>query len=340
MTSRVAVYGAGSWGTAFSLILADAGREVTLWGRRPELVDAINATGVNGDYLPGVQLPERVRATADPAEAAREADIVVLAVSAQYARPLLEAWREQWTPRTVFVSLMKGVELGTNQLMSEVIAETTGAGPDRIAVLSGPNLAREIVQRKPAASVVACADEDTAALVQSACHTPYFRPYTNHDVIGCELGGAIKNVIALAVGVTDGMGLGDNAKAALVTRGLAEATRLGTAMGADPLTLAGLAGMGDLVATCSSTLSRNHSFGYRLGQGLTVDEAREQTKQTAEGVASCKAISALGQRHAVELPITEAVVDIIHGGQNPKDVVEALMSRATKPEGLGTRSTP
>lgn len=335
MTSRVAVYGAGSWGTAFSVVLADAGREVALWGRRPEQVDMINATGVNADYLPGVQLPERVRATADPAEAAREADIVVLAVSAQYARPLLEAWREQWTPRTVFVSLMKGVELGTNRLMSEVIAETTGAGSDRIAVLSGPNLAREIVQRKPAASVVACADEDTAALVQDACHTPYFRPYTNRDVIGCEIGGAIKNVIALAVGVTDGMGLGDNAKAALVTRGLAEATRLGAAMGADPLTFAGLAGMGDLVATCSSTLSRNHTFGYRLGQGLTVDETRELTKQTAEGVASCKAISALGHRHAVELPITEAVVDIIHGGQNPKDIVEALMSRATKPEGLG-----
>ncbi|MYR40484.1 NAD(P)H-dependent glycerol-3-phosphate dehydrogenase [Streptomyces sp. SID5910] len=334
-SSRVAVYGAGSWGTAFSAVLADAGREVTLWGRRAELVDAINATGVNGDYLPGVQLPRGVRATTDPAEAAREADIAVLAVSAQYARPLLDEWRELWAPRTVFVSLMKGVELGTNRLMSEVIAETTGAGPDRIAVLSGPNLAREIVHRKPAASVVACADEGTAAFVQDACHTPYFRPYTNHDVVGCELGGAIKNVIALAVGVTDGMGFGDNAKAALVTRGLAEATRLGEAMGADPLTLAGLAGMGDLVATCSSTLSRNHSFGYRLGQGLTVDEARELTKQTAEGVASCEAIQALGHRHAVELPITEAVVDIIHGGQDPKDVVEVLMSRATKPEGLG-----
>lgn len=335
MTSRVAVYGAGSWGTAFSLVLADAGREVTLWGRRPELVDAINASGVNGDYLPGVQLPSRVRATADPAEAARGADIVVLAVSAQYARALLEAWRELWTPRTVFVSLMKGVELGSNQLMSEVIAETTGAGPDRIAVLSGPNLAREIVQRKPAASVVACADEKTAEIVQAACHTPYFRPYTNGDVVGCELGGAIKNVIALAVGVTDGMGLGDNAKAALVTRGLAEATRLGAAMGTDPLTFAGLAGMGDLVATCSSTLSRNHSFGYRLGQGLTVSEAKELTTQTAEGVASCKAVSALGQRHAVELPITQAVVDIIHNGQDPNEVVDALMSRAPKPEGLG-----
>ncbi|MYR62731.1 NAD(P)H-dependent glycerol-3-phosphate dehydrogenase [Streptomyces sp. SID625] len=332
--THVAVYGAGSWGTAFSLVLADGGCEVTLWGRRPELVDAINATGVNGDYLPGVQLPAGVRATADPAEAARDAKIVVLAVSAQYARPLLESWRELWSPGTVFVSLMKGVELGTNQLMSEVIAETTGAWPDRIAVLSGPNLAREVALRKPAASVVACPDEGTAGLVQNACHTPYFRPYTNRDVVGCELGGAIKNVIALAVGVTDGMGLGDNAKAALITRGLAEATRLGAAMGADPLTLAGMAGMGDLVATCASDLSRNHSVGYRLGLGMTVEEAQHLTKQTAEGVASCKAVRALGRWNQVDMPITEAMVDIIHRGENPKDVVDALMSRATKSEAL------
>ncbi|EGX59355.1 NAD(P)H-dependent glycerol-3-phosphate dehydrogenase [Streptomyces zinciresistens K42] len=310
---------------------------MTLWGRRPELVDAINATGVNGDYLPGVQLPDSVRATADPAVAAREADIAVLAVSAQHARPLLEEWRPLWSPSTVFVSLMKGVELGTNRLMSQVIAETTGAGPDRVTVLSGPNLAREIVQRKPAASVVACADHNTAERVQTACHTAYFRPYTNSDIVGCELGGAVKNVIALAVGVTDGMGLGDNAKAALVTRGLAEATRLGVAMGADPLTFAGLAGMGDLVATCSSTLSRNHSFGYRLGEGLTVEEAKKATTQTAEGVASSKAVSALGERYGVELPITAAVVDIIHNGQNPTDVVDALMSRTPKPERFGDR---
>ncbi|MFJ6725625.1 NAD(P)H-dependent glycerol-3-phosphate dehydrogenase [Streptomyces sp. NPDC091281] len=334
MARRAAVYGAGSWGTAFSLILADAGCEVALWGRRPELVDAINATGVNDAYLPGARLPGAVRATTDPGAAALGADLVVLAVSAQHARPLLEDWRELWTPETVFVSLMKGVELGTGKLMSEVIAETTGAGPGRIAVLSGPNLAREVVERRPAASVVACADEGTAALVQAACHTPHFRPYTNNDVVGCELGGAVKNVIALAVGVTDGMGLGDNAKAALVTRGLAEATRLGVAMGADPLTFAGLAGMGDLVATCSSALSRNHTFGRHLGAGLTVAEARGRTTQTAEGVASCRAVDALGARHAVELPVTRAVVDIVHGGRDPEEVVGALMARAPRPEGL------
>ncbi|EST17987.1 NAD(P)H-dependent glycerol-3-phosphate dehydrogenase [Streptomyces roseochromogenus] len=330
--SRVAVYGAGSWGTAFSLVLADADCEVTLWGRRPALVEAINETRSNPDYLPDVTLPANVKATSDPAEAARGADIAVLAVSAQSARPLLDAWQALWEPRTVFVSLMKGIELGTGKTMSEVIAETTSARPERIAVVSGPNLAGEIVARKPAASVAACTDEDTAALVQAACRTPYFRPYTNTDVIGCELGGAIKNVIALAVGLTDGMGLGDNAKAGLMTRGLAEATRLGAAMGADPLTLAGLAGMGDLIATCSSTLSRNHTFGAHLGRGLSVQEAKTQTRQTAEGVASCKAIYDLGRRHHIEMPITETVVDIIHNGQSPQSAVRTLMSRAVKPE--------
>ncbi|MFJ1607085.1 NAD(P)H-dependent glycerol-3-phosphate dehydrogenase [Streptomyces sp. NPDC088253] len=332
MSRRVAVYGTGSWGTAFTQVLADAGCEVTLWGRRAALVDAINDTRANPDYLPQVKLPDSVRATTDPAEAAHGADIAVLAVSAQSARPVLEGWAGQWWPRMVFVSLMKGVELGTGRLMSEVIAETTGARPDRIAVLSGPNLAAEIVARKPAASVVACPDESTAALIQMACHTPYFRPYTNTDVIGCELGGAIKNVIALAVGITDGMQLGDNAKAALVTRGLAEATRLGVAMGADPLTLAGLAGVGDLVATCSSTLSRNHTFGAHLGRGLSVAEAQAATTQTAEGVASCKAIQGLAERHGVEMPITRAVVDIIHGGREAVQAVQELMGRTPKSE--------
>lgn len=332
MTRRVAVYGAGSWGTAFSLVLADAGCEVTMWGRRAALVDAINKTRSNPDYLPKVKLPEGVRATTDPVEAARDADVAVLAVSAQYARGLLQDWAEQWRTDTVFVSLMKGVELGSGKLMSEVVAETTGAPPGRIAVVSGPNLAAEIVDRKPAASVVACVDKSTAAAVQTACHTPHFRPYTNTDVVGCELGGSVKNVIALAVGVTDGMGLGDNTKAALVTRGLAEATRLGAAMGADPLTFAGLAGMGDLIATCSSTLSRNHTFGAHLGRGLSVEEARAATTQTAEGVASCKAIQGLAERHGVDMPITRAVVDMIHSGRTTEHVVEDLMSRAPTSE--------
>jgi glycerol-3-phosphate dehydrogenase (NAD(P)+) len=338
MSHRIAVYGAGSWGTAFSLVLADAGCDVLLWGRRRHVVDAINATGSNPEYLPGVTLPANVRATTNPAEAACGAGTAVLAVSAQSARLLLSEWTDLLEPDTVLVSLMKGVELGTGMLMSEVIADVTGAGPERIAVVSGPNLAGEIVSRKPAASVVACADEATAVLLQTACRTQYFRPYTNTDVIGCELGGAIKNVIALAAGITDGMGLGDNTKAALVTRGLAEATRLGVAMGADPLTLSGLAGMGDLIATCSSTLSRNHTFGTHLGRGLTVAEATVQTKQTAEGVASCKAINGLGRRHNIEMPITETVVDIIHNGRNPRHALRTLMARTARPEAYTDRS--
>lgn len=250
--TRVAVFGTGSWGTAFAMILADAGCEVTLWARRPEVADAVNNTRTNPEYLPGLELPSSVRATTDPAEAARDAEFTVLTVPSQTLRANLAEWASLLPSDTVLVSLMKGVELGTAKRMSEVIAEVAKAPADRVAVLTGPNLAGEIAARQPAAAVVACADEAVANRLQAACHTPYFRPYTNTDVVGCELGGAVKNVIGLAVGIADGMGLGDNTKASLMTRGLAETTRLGLAMGADPHTFSGLAGMGDLIATCSS----------------------------------------------------------------------------------------
>ncbi|MFP8962723.1 NAD(P)H-dependent glycerol-3-phosphate dehydrogenase [Streptomyces nanhaiensis] len=330
--TRVAVYGTGSWGTAFAMVLADAGCEVTLWGRRAELAEAVNTTRTNPDYLPGVVLPEAVRATTDPAEAASGARFTVLAVPSQTLRGNLSAWRPLLPPDTVLVSLMKGVELGTAKRMSEVIEEVAGAGPDRIAVLSGPNLAREIAERQPAASVVACRDEEVARGLQAACHTPYFRPYTNTDVVGCELGGAVKNVIALAVGIADGMGLGDNAKASLITRGLAETTRLGLAMGADAHTFAGLAGLGDLVATCSSPLSRNHTFGTNLGRGMTLAETVAATRQTAEGVKSCESVLDLARRHDVDMPITETVVDIVHDGKPPLVALKELMSRSAKAE--------
>ncbi|MFJ7998528.1 NAD(P)H-dependent glycerol-3-phosphate dehydrogenase [Streptomyces sp. NPDC096310] len=329
---RIAVFGAGSWGTAFAMVLADAGCEVALWGRRPELVDTINATSVNPDYLPDVTLPSGITATADASEAAKGAAVAVLTVTAQSLRANLTAWAPLIAGDTVLVSLMKGVELGTAKLMSEVIADVTGAGPERIAVISGPNLAGEIVRRQPAASVVACGDMAVAQRLQAACHTPYFRPYTSTDVIGCELGGAVKNVIALAVGIADGVGLGDNTKAALITRGLAETTRLAHAMGANPQTLAGLAGMGDLVATCSSPLSRNHTFGANLGRGLTVSETAAVTQQTAEGVSSCESVLDLARRHGVDMPITETVVSIVHGGKSPQDAIKELMSRSAKPE--------
>jgi glycerol-3-phosphate dehydrogenase (NAD(P)+) len=330
--TKAAVFGTGSWGTAFAMVLADAGCEVTLWGRRTGPVEAINTTRTNPDYLPGTELPRSVRATTDPAEAARGAEFTVLAVPSQTLRGNLAEWAPLLPADTVLVSLMKGVELGTAKRMSEVIGEVAKAPPERVAVLTGPNLAKEIAARQPAASVVACRDEDVARRLQAACHTPYFRPYTNTDVVGCELGGAVKNVIALAVGIADGMGLGDNAKASLITRGLAETTRLGLAMGADAPTFAGLAGMGDLVATCSSPLSRNHTFGTNLGRGMTLEETIAVTKQTAEGVKSCESVLDLARRHDVDMPITETVVSVVHDGKPPLVALKELMSRSAKPE--------
>ncbi|MGW1227864.1 NAD(P)H-dependent glycerol-3-phosphate dehydrogenase [Streptomyces sp. NPDC001478] len=329
---KAAVFGTGSWGTAFGMVLADAGCEVTLWGRRAEVADAVNTTRTNPDYLPGIELPASVRATTDAAEALRGADFAVLAVPSQTLRANLAAWTPHLEPRTVLVSLMKGVELGTAERMSEVVQEVTGVGADRVAVVTGPNLAREIAERRPAAAVVASTDEAVARRLQAACHTSYFRPYTSTDVVGCELGGAVKNVIGLAVGIANGMGLGDNAKGSLITRGLAETIRLGVAMGADPLTFSGLAGLGDLVATCSSPLSRNNTFGTNLGRGMTLQEAIEATKQTAEGVKSCESVLDLARRHGVDMPITETVVGIVHEGKSPLVAVKELMSRTAKAE--------
>jgi glycerol-3-phosphate dehydrogenase (NAD(P)+) len=329
---RAAVFGTGSWGTAFAIVLADAGCEVTLWARRAEVADAVNSTHSNPDYLPGVELPAAVRATSDPAEAVAGADFAVLAVPAQTLRGNLASWAPLLASETVLVSLMKGVELGSAMRMSEVIEDVAKVGEDRIGVVTGPNLAREIAARMPAAAVVACRDEAVARRLQAACHTPYFRPYTNTDVVGCELGGAVKNVIGLAVGIADGMGLGDNAKGSLITRGLAETTRLGLAMGADPMTFSGLAGLGDLVATCSSPLSRNHTFGTNLGRGMTLEETIAVTRQTAEGVKSCESVRDLARRHGVDMPITETVVDIVHEGKPPAVALKELMSRSAKPE--------
>ncbi|MEU8547034.1 NAD(P)H-dependent glycerol-3-phosphate dehydrogenase [Streptomyces roseoverticillatus] len=330
--TRCAVYGTGSWGTAFAMILADAGCEVTMWGRRAAVVEAINTTRTNPDYLPGTELPPSVRATTDPAEAARGAAFTILAVPSQTLRGNLTEWAPLLPADTVLVSLMKGIELGTAKRMSEVVEEVAKVSADQVAVLTGPNLAKEIAARQPAAAVVACRDESVAKRLQAACHTAYFRPYTNTDVVGCELGGAVKNVIALAVGIADGMGLGDNAKASLITRGLAETTRLGLAMGADAHTFAGLAGMGDLVATCASPLSRNRTFGASLGRGMTLAETVAVTKQTAEGVKSCESVLDLARRHGVDMPITETVVEIVHEGKPPLVALKELMSRSAKPE--------
>ena len=329
---RAAVLGAGSWGTTFAKVLADAGCDVALHARRPELVQAISADGENRDYLPGIRLPSAVRATGDAAEALDGADVVVLAVPSQSLRENLTAWTPLLPPDATLLSLMKGIELGTTKRMSEVICEVTGAGADRVAALSGPNLAREIAEEQPAATVIACTDADRAAALQAACHTRYFRPYTNTDLVGCELGGALKNVIALACGVAEGLGFGDNTRASLITRGLAETARLGLELGAELTTFAGLAGLGDLVATCSSPLSRNRTFGEKLGRGMTVQEVQESTRQTAEGVKSCRSVLDLARAHGVDVPITEAVVRVCHEGESAAQMVREIMSREAKPE--------
>lgn len=332
---RVATFGAGSWGTACSMVLAEAGCDVAMWARRAELCAAINDTSTNPDYLPGVSLPDRLRATHDPAEAASGADVVVLAVPSQTLRDNLTAWVPVLPPDAVLVSLMKGIELGTAKRMSEVIKEVTGRPGGGVAVLSGPNLAREVAQRQPAASVIACADESVAQRLQQHFHTPYFRPYTNTDVVGTELGGAVKNVIALAVGMAVGLGFGDNARASVITRGLAETARLGAALGADVYTFQGLAGLGDLIATCSSPLSRNRTFGEKLGQGLSVAEIAASTRQVAEGVKSCESIIDLARRSGVDMPIVEHVAYVVRGEISPTDMLRAFVSRSAKPERHG-----
>jgi glycerol-3-phosphate dehydrogenase (NAD(P)+) len=274
-----------------------------------------------------------VRATTDPAQAVDGAEVVVLAVPSQTLRANLGEWRAVLPPDSVLVSLMKGIELGTSKRMSEVVAEVTGAPAERVAVVSGPNLAKEIALRQPSASVVASADEALAEKLQQTFLTAYFRPYTNTDVVGVELAGAVKNVIALAVGMAAGMGMGDNSKASIITRGLAETTRLGLALGADAGTFAGLAGIGDLVATCMSPLSRNRTFGENLGLGMTLEDVVGRTRQTAEGVKSCESILALARAHDVDMPITEHVVAAVHDGLPPREIVRRIMSRSAKSEG-------
>lgn len=330
-----AVMGAGSWGTTFAQVLCDAGTDTVLWCRRPELAEAIRVSRRNPDYLPDIVLPDSLRVTADPAQALDGAEFVVLAMPAQTLRENLARWSGLIPPAALLVSLIKGIELGTCQRMSEVIGEVTGWPAEQIAVITGPNLAREIAERQYAATVAACADPQAAERLQKACHTGYFRPYTNPDVVGCELGGAVKNVIAVAVGIAIGMGLGDNTRAMLITRGLAEIARLGAALGAEQHTFAGLAGMGDLVATCSSPLSRNRTFGEKLGRGLTLAEVTATTSQVAEGVKSSMSVRELAQAHGVEMPITEVVVAVVQENLDVRQAALLLASRSAKPERYG-----
>ena len=329
---RVAVMGAGSWGSVFSMILSDANCDVTLWARSSAVADDINSTHINHAYQPDLILPANVVATANPDQALTDADLVVLAMPAQTLRSNLTSWSNSIPSEAVIVSLIKGVELGTAERMTEVIAEVAKVKAEQVAVVSGPNLAHEIAAKEPAATTVACSNEVFARRIQDACTTEYFRPYYTTDVVGVEIAGAVKNVIALANGMAVGLGYGENSQSALMTRGLAEMSRLGVALGANPLTFAGLAGVGDLIATCQSPLSRNRTIGVYLGEGKTIAQAQTLTKTTSEGVQSCQSILDLATRHGVEMPITEQVVNVIHHGTSSEKVLKAFMSRPTTAE--------
>jgi glycerol-3-phosphate dehydrogenase (NAD(P)+) len=333
---RVAVIGAGSWGTAVAL-LAAGDAEVRLWARRPGLAEAMARTRSNPDYLDGVALPESVRPTASLAEALAGADVVVMAVPSHGFRAVIEQAGDAIPTTTPVLSLTKGIEAGTMLRMTEIVCEVLGHDPSRAGVLTGPNLAREIIAGQPALAVVAFEDPTVAVTVQGLFMSPTFRVYTNPDVVGAESAGALKNVMAIAAGMAHGLGYGDNSKAALVTRALAELTRLGVALGGTPLTFAGLAGMGDLIATCFSEQSRNRTVGVALGEGRSLDDIVAEMHMVAEGVKTTQAVLALADRHGIDMPIATAVGRALYHGEKPADLVHGLMTREAKSEmhGIG-----
>ena len=333
--SKVAVMGAGSWGTAFGMMCLDAGTSTTIWARRAEVADEIVMRHTTTAYLPDVSLPPELDATADPGKALAQAEVVVLAVPSVGLAEQLAAWGDAIPPDATLVSLIKGVDVASMRWGSQVVADTLACDPDRVVVVSGPNLAKECAQRLPAATVAASPDHNRAEQVQAAVMAPYFRVYTNVDKVGVEVAGAVKNVIALATGMAHGMGFGDNTKAAVITRGLAEMTRLGVALGGHALTFAGLAGVGDLVATCTSPQSRNRTVGDRLGRGESLDAIIASMNMVAEGVKSSRAILGLAARAGVEMPIAQGVAAVCHEGHDPRALVTALLSREAKPEIYG-----
>ena len=335
--TKVAFIGAGSWGTAMASLVAKKGRdEVVLWARRPELAETINLFHENPEYLAGEQLPEELKATNDLEAALSGAEMIVMGVPSHGFRGVLKEAAPLADRKSCFVSLTKGIEIETRKRMSEVLMEELDEPEDsRISVLTGPNLAREVIQGFPAASTVACPDPTTAARLQETFHTDTFRTYSSTDVVGCELGGSLKNVIAIAAGIADGLGFGDNTKATVMTRGLAEMARFSVQFGAKPLTFLGMAGVGDLMATCASPQSRNHSVGIELGKGRKIDEIIDSMNMVAEGVKSCKPIYELGREADVWMPITENVMRICHEGANVEDVVADLLKREVRSEFAG-----
>ena len=328
--SKVVVLGAGQWGSTLAQVLCDAGNHVLIWGRNQSVVDEINEKHTNTYYLENNALPVGLKATTDLQEAFDYSNIIILAVPAQTLRENLKIWKPYVQPGAIFVSSLKGIELSTMSRMTEIIQEVMES--DNIAIITGPNLANELILRQPAGAVAAAPTLVLAEKVQQLFATPYYRVYTSVDVLGCELAGAIKSVIALAVGISIGLGFGENTQAMLITRGLNEVARLCAAHNADPLSAAGLAGMGDLVASCGSPLSRNRTFGEVLGRRGSMDVARQQVAKTVEGVASSSAILEIAHRVGVEVPVIEAVADVVSGLITPTQALDRLMEITTKAE--------
>ena len=317
--SQVVVIGAGSWGTTIAKVIADGGTEVTLWSRRPEVAEEISEQHRNGDYLPGVELPHNLLATDNIEQALSGAEQIYLAVPSQTLRENLSAWHSLIPKDAILVSLIKGLEQGSGLRMSEVIAQAANVESSRIAVLSGPNLALEIAKEQPAASVCACEDLENASKVARVCSSNYFTVFTNQDVVGTELGGVLKNLIAVAIGIVNGRGYGQNTKASIMTRGLAEITRFAVDHGARRRTMFGLAGLGDLIATSESSLSRNFRAGEMLGKGYTKKEVLKRMQQTAEGLSSVKPVLEIALQRGIDMPIVSQVSEVIEGTMKPSD---------------------
>jgi glycerol-3-phosphate dehydrogenase (NAD(P)+) len=330
MSQRVTVFGAGAWGSTMAQVLHDAGNEVLLWGRSDEVVDEINTSHTNRKYLDSHILPEGLKASSDLSAAFAHSEVYVLAIPAQQLRTMLDEWRPLVAPGAVVVSTLKGIEISTQMRMTEIIEEMWGI--TKVGVITGPNLADELVMRQPAGAVAAASTQELADFIRQLFRTPYYRTYTSTDIMGCELAGAIKSVIALSVGISIGMGYGENTQAMLITRGLNEVARLCAAHGSDPLTAAGLAGMGDLVASCGSPLSRNRTFGEILGSSGSMDIAREKVAKTVEGVASAGAVVEIAHRVGIEVPVIESVADIVNGSLTPEQALQRLMEITTKAE--------
>lgn len=330
MSKHIAIIGDGGWGTALGLTLFRNGHKVRIWGPFPETIERIRATGENRDFLPGVVLPPEMEWTDDAAQVVEGADVVVLASPTKYFRTVLSKFSGRVSARAAVVSVAKGLDGLDCQRMTEVAEAILKSGP--VAALSGPSFASEVAMGAPTAVVIACRDLGVASDLQAVFNTPRFRVYTSDDVVGVELGGTLKNVIAVGVGICDGLGFGSNARAALITRGLAEISRLGVALGANPATFAGLSGMGDLVLTCTSRQSRNYSVGERLGKGEKIGDILGGMKQVAEGIENCATVCALARRLKMPAPIAEAVHSVVHEGQLPRAAAEALLGRDPRPE--------